>query len=70
MGKRGESTYICKSNAKVCPLCQAMEHPHHALNLRQDPTPVPPNLMDSVAVDVFNMPLVTYEGSTYDCYVA
>ena len=55
---------------KVCPICQAMEHPHHALKLRQDPTPVPPNLMDSVAVDVFNMPFVTYEGSTYYFYVA
>jgi len=59
-----------KQMQKLCPICQAMEHPHHALDLRQDPTPVPHTLMDSVAVDVFNMPLVTYEGANYDCYVA
>ena len=59
-----------KEMQKKCVLCQAMEHAHHALDLRQNPTPVPPVLMDSVAVDVFNMPLFTYEGSTYDCFVA
>ena len=55
---------------KICALCQSMEHAHRALNPRQNPTPVPPVLMDSVAVDVFNMPQVTFEGSTYDCFVA
>ena len=59
-----------KEMQKLCVLCQAMEHPHHALDLRQNPTIVPPTLMDSVAVDVFNMPQVTFEGSTYDCFVA
>ena len=47
-----------------------MEHPHHALNLRQDPVPIPPKLMDSVAVDIFAMPASTFEGTIYDCFVA
>ena len=59
-----------KDMQKQCVLCQAMEHAHHALDLRQNPTQVPPTLMDSVAVDVFNMPQATFEGAIYDCYVA
>ena len=59
-----------KDMQKQCVICQAMEHAHHALDLRQNPTHVPPVLMDSVAVDVFNMPQVSFEGATYDCYVA
>ena len=53
-----------------CCLCQAIEHPHTLLKLRQDPIPVPPYLMDSVAVDVFTMPLVVHNGKQYDCFVA
>ena len=47
-----------------------MEHPHHALDLKLHPTPVPPVLMDSVGVDIFNMPPAKFEGVTYDCFVA
>ena len=50
-----------KDMQKKCALCQAMEHAHHALDLRQNTTPVPPVLMDNVAVDIFNMPQVTFE---------
>ena len=55
-----------KSIQNLCPTCQVMEHPHHALNLRQDPVPIPPKLMDSVAVDIFAMPASTFEGTIYD----
>ena len=55
---------------KECVLCQAMEHPHHSLKLRQDPIPIPPAIMDSVAIDVFTMPPVVFENATYDCFVA
>ena len=59
-----------KEIQKLCPQCQAMEYPHHALDLKLHPTPVPPVLMDSVAVDIFNMPPVKFEGVAYDCFVA
>ena len=55
---------------ETCHLCQAMEHPHHALNLRQDPVVIPPVLMDSVAIDIFSMPPATFEGTNFDCFVA
>ena len=47
-----------------------MEHPHHPLNLRQDPVPVPPVLMKSVAIDSFNMTPVKQRDSIFDCFVA
>ena len=47
-----------------------MEHPHHALNLKQDPVPIPPVVMDSIAIDVFLMPPSTFEGTAYDWFVA
>ena len=59
-----------KEIQKLCPHCQAMEHPHHVLDFKLHPTPVPPVLMDSVSVDIFNMPPVKFEGVTYDCFVA
>jgi len=47
-----------------------MEHPHHALDLKLYPTPVPPVLMDNVAVDIFYMPPEKIGEVTYDCFVA
>ena len=55
---------------KMCPQCQAMEHPHHALDLKLYPTPFPPVLMDSVSVDIFNMPPEKIGDVVYDCFVA
>ena len=55
-----------KSIQNLCPTFQAMEHPHHDLNLRQDPVRIPPKLMDSVAVDNFAIPTSNFEGTVYD----
>jgi len=52
-----------------CAICQATEHPHHSLKAPIRPTPVPPRLMDSVALDLFYMDTVRLRGSVYDCLV-
>ena len=59
-----------KEIQKICPQCQAMEHPHHALDLKLHRTPIPPVLMDNVAIDIFAMPPEKFAGVTYDCFTA
>ena len=54
---------------KRCGVCQAAEHPHHSLKAPLRPTPIPPRLMDSVALDVFNMEPTRFNGVEYNCLV-
>ena len=54
---------------KRCAVCQATEHPHHSLKAPIRPTPVPPRVMDSVALDVFYMDQVQFQGVEFDCLV-
>ena len=51
-----------------CEVCQACQRP---TNLKgwMDSTPIPPMVMQSVALDLFSMPPVEWEGSTYDTMV-
>jgi hypothetical protein len=55
---------------KICEVCQACEHPHQPLKLKIEPTPVPPSIMTSVAIDLFVMPEVDYEGSRWNVFAA
>ena len=32
-------------------------------------TPIPPEIMANVAIDVFSLPLVEFEGKNYDCLI-
>ena len=54
---------------KRCGVCQATEHPHHSMKAPLRPTPIPPRLMDSVALDVFYMEPTRHQGVEYDCMV-
>ena len=52
-----------------CAICQATEHPHHSLKAPIKPTPIPPPVMDSVALDLLYMDTVRHQGVEYDCLV-
>ena len=54
---------------KRCGVCQATEHPHHSMKTPLRPTPIPPRLMDSVALDVFYMDHARHQGAEFDCLV-
>jgi hypothetical protein len=50
---------------KNCPPCEACAKPR-SLRGPLGTTPIPPQLMASVALDLFNMPSVKHENQTYD----
>jgi len=51
---------------KACEVCQACDPARAPYRSLLEATPVPPYLMDSVAVDLFAMPAVQFEGRNYD----
>ena len=51
---------------RACEVCQACDPARAPYRCLLEATPVPPYLMDSVAVDLFAMPEVTHEGQVYD----
>jgi len=51
---------------KACEVCQACDPARDPFRSLLEATPVPPYLMDSVAVDLFAMPSVEFEGQTFD----
>ena len=56
--------YIMKVT-KECPVCEACARPR-SLRGPLGSTPIPPSLMCSVALDIFYMPTVKWEGEEYD----
>ena len=68
-GDPSEVKKIAGEIIKRCGVCQATEHPHHSMKAPLRPTPIPPRLMDSVALDVFYMEPIRYQGIEYDCMV-
>ena len=54
---------------RICLTCQACEPPHFQKQTVQEPTLVPPHIFDSIALDIFKMPLTKHEGREYDCFV-
>ena len=53
-----------------CEVCQACEHPHQPLRLKITSTPVPPDVMSSMAIDLFVMPEVIHEGQRWNVFAA
>ena len=53
-----------------CSTCQACEHPHQPLRLKVTPTPIPPHVMTSVAIDLFVMPEVEDDGQKWNVFAA
>ena len=64
-----KARHLAQNCQKWWQIFQATEPPHISQQVAQEPNPVPPYLMDSVAIDVFNMPEAQWEGSTLDCFV-
>ena len=56
---------LTKGMQKSCEVCQACDPSRAPYKCFLEATPVPPYLMDSVAVDLFAMPEVTFEGTVY-----
>ena len=52
-----------------CAVCRATESPNHSTAGNPVYTAIPEAPMRSVAMDVFAMPEVTWEGETYDCVI-
>ena len=67
-----KSTYarkLCSQIARQCEICQASNR----ISRTKGPvefTPIPPNIMTSVAIDLFRLPTVKFEGKTFDSIIA
>ena len=59
---------FAKQVNKQCVVCQACNRPRNRLGPIVH-TPIPPALMDHLAIDVFVLPTIRDEGRGYDCVV-
>ena len=59
---------FCEKVARQCETCQACSRDIH-LKGPVEFTPIPPAIMSSVAIDLFHLPTVVWEGKTYDTVV-
>ena len=66
---RARAQVLSKEVSQKCEICQANEHRHTSRKLPMQPTPIPPLPMDNIALDVFTMKDVKFDGRTYDCMV-
>ncbi len=60
---------ICEKILRSCEVCQASDHLHTSPKVTLKSTLVPPVPMDNVAIDVFYMDPVKYDGVEFDCFV-
>ena len=58
-----------KETPSTCEVCQVVNPPKAPYKCHIEPYPIPPYLMDHVAIDCFAMPQVTFEGQTFDTMV-
>ena len=65
-----EAAKLAVEMRRQCETCQACEHPHQPLRLKVMSTPVPPNVMSSVAIDLFVMPEVEQDGLKWNVFAA
>ena len=66
--ERGEAKKFAKVVMGECVVCQACTRPTRLKSCIEH-TPIPPALMYSVSLDVFQLHKVTYLGIEYDCMV-
>ena len=52
---------------QTCPICQSNDPPNWSLRTPLSFTPVPSHIMTSVALDLFELPVVEWQSQTYDC---
>ena len=60
---------LAKLVSQQCETCQACQPPL-TLKTRIKPTPIPPHVMSHVAIDLFRMPPVEFEGQKFDTLIA
>jgi transposase InsO family protein len=51
---------------RECIVCQACEHPNWSVKAPIVPTPVPTHVMSRVALDIFSLPRVEWQGEAFD----
>ena len=66
---KGEAKAFALKVQRQCEVCQATEASKGPYKCHLAKVPIPTNIMDSVAIDLFAMPEVTYEGKPYDTLV-
>ena len=67
-GEKGVAKKFAQKVSKECDTCQACQRPRN----RYGPivyAPIPPAIMANVAIDIFQLPPVRFEGKPYDCVV-
>ena len=64
-GLESEARAFSKKVSQVCPVCQACQRPNNRSAVIES-TPIPPLPMVSVAIDVFSLPQVEWEGNVFD----
>ena len=57
---------IVQKVRRQCIICQASEPPNQSMRHPIVPTTVPAQIMSSVALDVFSLPIVQWQGGTFD----
>ena len=60
---------LTREITRNCENCQANEHPHQSTKYPMTSTPVPPVPMDNIAIDVFYINSIKYDGKEYDALV-
>ena len=57
---------LCSSVKRECYVCQVCEPPNWSTRGRYESTPIPEHPFISVCVDIFSLPTVVWQGTTYD----
>ena len=65
---KGEAKTFAQQIANQCEICQANHRPSRSKG-KIVHTPIPPRVMESVAIDLFRMPTVKSGGETFDTMV-
>ena len=62
------ATFLAKRITSTCSTCQACVRARR-LTGKIRPTPIPESIMSSVALDIFQLPEVTYQKEKYECII-
>ena len=54
---------------KGCGVCQRTEPPNWQVAQKIDVTPIPPKIFFSVSIDIFSLPVSSWQGQEFDCLV-
>ena len=66
----GDAVRLAFHIQSMCEVCQACKHTHQRPSPKVEPTPVPPHVLSSVAVDLFVMPEVEWQSQKFNVFAA